>query len=106
MYYNKSVKRIDILKSTEQILVQKAYETEHISHRADWQKQVDGSWIPYKGQSNQPTPQTQEPTEYGEITEEDLKELGKKDSNVSPKKGYEDFGFSEPRTKGTQNMGF
>lgn len=74
----KSVKRIDVLKGIEQILVQKAYETGHISHRADgdWQKQADGSWIPYKGQSNQSTPQTQESTEnteYGEITEEDLK---------------------------------
>lgn len=68
------MKRIDVLKGIEQILVQKAYEIGHISHRADgdWQKQADGSWKPYKGQS---TPQAQEPTEnteYGEITEEDL----------------------------------
>lgn len=76
MCYNKSMKRINILKGIEQILVQKAYETGHISHRADgdWQKQADGSWKPYAGQS---TSQTQEPaptenTEYGEITEEDL----------------------------------
>lgn len=60
------------------MLVQKTYETEHISHRADgdWQKQADGSWRPYKGQSSKPTPQAQESTEnteYGEITEEDLK---------------------------------
>ena len=79
MCYNKSMKRIDVLKGVEQILVQKAYEAGYISHRADgdWQKQADGSWIPYKGQSNQSTPQTQEParnTEYGEITEEDLEE--------------------------------
>lgn len=105
------MKRIDILKGIEQILVQKAYETGHISHRADgdWQKQADGSWIPYKGQSNQPTPDTdnsaeraeyerqlieeqnrraeedptgygyEEPPSSGEITEEDLKELDKKD---------------------------
>ena len=71
------MKRIDVLKGIEQILVQKAYETGSISHRADgdWQKQADGSWIPYKGQSDQSSPQTQEPTEnteYGEITEEDL----------------------------------
>lgn len=81
MCYNKSMKRIDVLKGIEQILVQKAYETGHISHRADgdWQKQTDGSWKPYKGQSDQSAPQAQEPaptenTEYGEITEEDLEE--------------------------------
>lgn len=47
------MKRIDVLKGIEQILVQKAYEAGHISHRADgdWQKQADGSWKPYKGQS-------------------------------------------------------
>ena len=69
------MERIDVLKGIRQILIQKAYETGHISHRADgdWQKQADGSWKPYKGQS---TPQTQKPTkdtEYSEITEEDLK---------------------------------
>lgn len=84
MCYNKSMKRIDVLKGVEQFLVQKAYETGHISHRADgdWQKQTDGSWKPYKGQSNQSAPQAQKPienTEYGEITEEDLKELDKKE---------------------------
>ena len=53
MCYNKSMKRIDVLKGIEQILVQKAYEAGHISHRADgdWQKQADGSWKPYTGQS-------------------------------------------------------
>lgn len=71
------MERIDILKGIEQILVQKAYEAGHISHRADgdWQKQADGSWKPYTGQFNQSSSQTQEPTEnteYGEITEEDL----------------------------------
>ena len=76
-----SMKRIDVLKDIEQILVQKAYEAGHISHRTDgdWQKQADGSWIPYKGQS---TLQTQKPTtntEYGEITEENLKGLDKKE---------------------------
>ena len=86
MYYNKSMKRVDILKGIEQILVQKAYETGHISHRADsdWQKQADGSWKPYKGQSTQSIPQTQKPienTEYGEITEEDLVETLEEDSN-------------------------
>lgn len=84
MCYNKSMKRIDVLKGIEQILVQKAYDTGHISHRADgdWQKQADGSWKPYTGQSNQSAPQTQKPienTEYGEITEEDLKELDEKE---------------------------
>lgn len=84
-----SMKRIDVLKGVKQFLVQKAYETGHISHRADgdWQKQADGSWKPYTGQSTQSTPQTRQPaptenTEYGEITEEDLKELDKKDSNT------------------------
>lgn len=73
------MKRVDVLKGIEQVLVQKAYETGHISHRddGDWQKQADGSRIPYTGQSDQSTPQAQEPapaenTEYGEITEEDL----------------------------------
>ena len=78
-----SMKRIDVLKGIRQILVQKAYETGHISHRSDgdWQKQADGSWKPYKGQS---IPQAQKPTEnteYGEITEEDLVETPEEDSN-------------------------
>ena len=49
-----SMERIDVLKSIEQILVQKAYATGHVSHRADgdWQKQADGSWTPYTGQSD------------------------------------------------------
>ena len=86
MCYNKSMKRIDVLKGVEQILVQKAYETGHISHRTDgdWQKQADGSWKLYTGQSTQPASQTQEPTtnnEYGEITEEDLVETPEEDSN-------------------------
>ena len=74
MCYNKSMKRIDVLKGIEQILVQKAYETGHISHRADgdWQKQADGSWKPYKGQS---APQTQEnsPTENNNNDDSELK---------------------------------
>lgn len=82
MCYNKSMKRIDVLKGIEQILVQKAYETGHISHRAggDWQKQADGSWIPYKGQSNQSAPQTQKPaenTEYSEIVKQDFESIPK-----------------------------
>ena len=83
-----SMKRIDVLKDIEQFLVQKAYETGYISHRADgdWQKQADGSWKPYTGQSTQSTPQTRQPaptenTEYGEITEEDLVETPEEDSN-------------------------
>ena len=81
------MKRIDVLKGIEQILVQKAYETGHISHRADgdWQKQADGSWKPYTGQSNQSAPQTRQPaptenTKYGEITEEDLVETPDEDT--------------------------
>lgn len=74
------MERIDVLKGIEQILVQKAYETGHISHRADgdWQKQADGSWIPYKGQSSQSAPQAQEPTkdtEYGEIIKQDFESV-------------------------------
>lgn len=126
------MKRIDVLKDIERILVQKAYETGHISHRADgdWQKQADGSWKPYTGQSNQnfkkydnrtrfggdgtlltqdqvaelqqikdmnerkkrqeemlaenrkDTDSSYEKMKYSEITEEDLKELDKKDSNT------------------------
>lgn len=79
MCYNKSMKRIDVLKGIEQILVQKAYETGHISHRADgdWQKQADGSWKPYTGQS---TPQAQKPTEnteYGGIVQQDFESVPK-----------------------------
>ena len=82
MCYNGSMKRIDVLKGIEQILVQKAYETGHISHRADgdWQKQADGSWKPYTGQSNQSAPQAQEPTEnteYGEIVQQDFESVPK-----------------------------
>ena len=84
MCYNKSMKRIDVLKGIEQILVQKAYETGHISHRADgdWQKQTDGSWKPYTGQSNQSAPQAQEnsPTtnnKYGGIIKQDFESVPK-----------------------------
>jgi hypothetical protein len=73
-----SMKRIDVLKGIEQILVQKAYEKGHISHRkdGDWQKTDDG-WVRVESSPTQSAPQAQEPapaenTEYGEITEEDL----------------------------------
>ena len=74
------MKRIDVLKGIEQVLVQKAYETGHISHRTDgdWQKQADGSWKPYTEQSNQSVPQTQKPaenTEYGEIVKQDFESV-------------------------------
>lgn len=77
------MKRIDVLKGIEQILVEKAYEVGHISHRADgdWQKQADGSWIPYKGQSSQSAPQAQEnsapaeSTEYSEIIKQDFESV-------------------------------
>lgn len=74
------MKRIDVLKGIEQILVEKAYEAGHISHRADgdWQKQADGSWKPYKGQSDQSAPQAQKPTEnteYGEIVQQDFESV-------------------------------
>lgn len=78
------MERIDVLKGIEQILVQKAYETGHISHRADgdWQKQADGSWIPYTGQSDQSTPQAQESapienTKYGEAIKQDFESVPK-----------------------------
>ena len=76
------MKRIDVLKGIEQILVQKAYETEHISHRADgdWQKQADGSWIPYQGQSSQSAPQAQKPTKNttnSEIVKQDFESVPK-----------------------------
>ena len=149
------MKRIDVLKDIEQILVQKAYEIGHISHRTDgdWQKQADGSWKPYTGQSNQnfkkydnrtrfggdgtlltqdqvaelqqikdmnerkkrqeemlaenrkDTDSSYEKMKYSEITEEDLKELDKKDSNTPidvVDKSYRDM-RSAPTTK---NMGF
>lgn len=56
MCYNGSMDRLNVLKGIEKILVEKAYEVGHISHRkgGDWQKQADGSWIPYRGgQSDQ-----------------------------------------------------
>lgn len=72
-----SMKRIDVLKGIEQILVEKTYETGHISHRADgdWQKQADGSWIPYKGQSSQSAPQAQESTTNNENVKMSPKQL-------------------------------
>lgn len=56
MCYNGSMERIDVLKGIEQILVQKAYETGHISHRkdGDWQKTNNG-WVRVKGNPTQPT---------------------------------------------------
>lgn len=64
-----SMKRIDILKGIEQILVQKAYETGHISHRTDgdWQKQADGSWTPYAEQSTQNSSNNKEPNTIEEL---------------------------------------
>lgn len=71
-----NMKRIDVLKGIEQILVQKAYETGHISHRADgdWQKQADGSWIPYTGQSTQSAPQSESNNQsqnYDDLSDEE-----------------------------------
>lgn len=93
-----SMKRVDVLKGIEQILVQKAYETGHISHRTDgdWQKTNNG-WVRVKGSPAQSTgyaptedeeeaearnvlgispreklPEDYGNEEYGEITEEDL----------------------------------
>jgi hypothetical protein len=79
------MKRIDILKAIEKVLVQKTYEKGHISHRkdGDYQKTDDG-WVRLKNSPARSTPQAQEPTpaentKYGEITEEDLKESNKKE---------------------------
>ena len=57
------MKRVDVLKGIEQILVAKAYEAGHISHRSDgdWQKQSDGTWIPVKG-DQKPTSEISEQT--------------------------------------------
>lgn len=105
------MKRTDILKGVEQFLVQKAYETGHISHRTDgdWQKQADGSWKPYTGQSAQSIPQTQKPienTEYGEITEEDLKastpiknKLSKEEKSDINNKLYDVLSFYDSDSK-------
>lgn len=50
------MKRIDVLKDIESILVEKAYEIGHISHRADgdWQKTNNG-WVRVKGSPAQST---------------------------------------------------
>lgn len=94
------MKRIDILKGVEQFLVQKAYEIGHISHRADgdWQKQADGSWKPYTGQSAQSTPQTQKPIEN---TEEDLEEYdGTNDLNGLGNEDEDSNDWEEDDTEG------
>ena len=76
-----SMERIDVLKGIEQILVEKAYETGHISHRADgdWQKTNNG-WVRVKGNSAQPASQAQETTpvesvEYSEIVKQDFESV-------------------------------
>lgn len=107
-----SMKRIDVLKGIEQILVQKAYETGHISHRADgdWQKQSDGSWKPYKGQSNQSIPQTQKPTkntEYDNITTSLNSLDSDKDSDTPATNNVQKSAVRDMRSAPTvKNMGF
>ena len=91
-----SMERIDVLKDIEQILVQKAYETGHISHRADgdWQKQADGSWKPYTGQSNQNFKKYDNRTRFGGdgtlLTQDQVAELQQiKDMNERKKRQEE-----------------
>lgn len=90
------MKRIDVLKGIEQILVEKAYEAGHISHRADgdWQKQADGSWIPYKGQSDQNPKRYDNRTRFGGdgtlLTQDQVMELQQiKDINERKKRQEE-----------------
>lgn len=86
-----NMKRIDILKGIKQILVQKAYETRHVNHRADgdWQKQADGSWKPYTGQSNQNPKRYDNRTRFGGdgtlLTQDQVMELQQiKDMRSTP----------------------
>lgn len=86
-----NMKRIDVLKGIKQILVQKAYEAGHISHRADddWQKQTDESWIPYARQPIQSISQAQEfapteSTEYSEIIKQDVEKSAVRDMRSIP----------------------
>lgn len=48
------MKRIDVLKSIESILIEKAYEVGHRSQRKDgvYEKQQDGSWLKVSNQSS------------------------------------------------------
>lgn len=77
------MKRIDILKAIEKVLVQKTYEKGHISHRkdGDYQKTDDG-WVRLKNISAQPAPQAQDPapaenTEYSEVVKQDFESVPK-----------------------------
>lgn len=100
-----SMKRVDVLKGIEQILVQKAYETGHISHRSDgdWQKQADGSWIPVKGGSasapaTKETPTNNEPQPDQDNSAE-WEEYASRMLGLSDQKAEEDpagYGYEEP----------
>ena len=91
-----SMKRVDVLKGIEQILVEKAYETGHISHRSDgdWQKQADGSWTPVKGNgasTSEPQPDQDNSAEWEEYASRML--------GLSDQKAEEDptgYGYEEP----------
>ena len=91
-----SMKRVDVLKSIEQILVQKAYETGHISHRADgdWQKTNNG-WVCVKGSPAQPAPDTDDSAERAEY-ERQLTEEQNRRAEDDPT-GY---GYEEPPSSG------
>jgi len=69
------MKRIDVLKDTEQTLVNKAYEKGHISHRkdGDWQKTNDG-WKRISGY-NKDSHQWQSDKRQKPLTADQIQEL-------------------------------
>lgn len=97
MCYNGSMERIDVLKGIEKILVEKAYETGHISHRADgdWQKQADGSWTSYTRQSDQNSKRYDARTRFGGggtlLTQDQVMELQQIDDINERKKRQEEM---------------
>lgn len=79
-----SMKRVEVLKSIQNILVEKAYETGHISHRADgdWQKQDDGSWLPVKGnEASAPAKETPTTQTADQKLSQDWDSLSKEDQD-------------------------
>lgn len=90
------MKRVDVLKGIEKILVEKAYEIGHISHRADgdWQK-VNNGWVRVKGSPAQPAPDTDDSAERAEY-ERQLTEEQNQRAEDDPT-GY---GYEEPPSSG------
>lgn len=91
-----SMKRIDVLKAIEKVLVQKNYEKGHISHRknGDFQKTDDG-WVRVKGSPTQPAPDTDDSAERAEY-ERQLTEEQSQRAEDDPT-GY---GYEEPPSSG------